>query len=412
MAFHEAFADLVPFQHFWPSDALRAQIAQVRGDLHQRVRSGRGPQFGQAIGRLDVIRNALGKTTRRPHPRRPDPKAYKDVDEPHDRGDILVGAVFDAFTKLYESRVGDLRRIATRGSGILAEGTLHPDLVDRFTREASLSAQRVLTMCIRALDYMPPVEITFGDYLRAIITADYDLEPASGSYDRVAFLDAFRRYGIFPRDVGTLSVETLLWPGPAKEADVASLGTFVTELSREQAHWSLPRDRSTVPAPRRREARLHKHLSLGKGPRAGRRRIDLKKPSRSSRFTRERPRPQPRHAVRGVDRQDRPAARGHDVRHGTIVAGGEARERRKPFRQGGWLHAARRRGFGAGAVSHRAGHRRQVHEGRAAGRSARARRHGHGGAAARRAPAARLCLRPQFGREARNVRHQRSRALS
>ena len=284
MAFDFAFADLVAlFQHFWPSDVLRAQIAQVRGDLHQRSALGAvALQFGQAKGLPDGIRNALGKTDEGGvwHPCRPDPKAYKDVNEPHARSDILVGAVFDAFTKLYESRVGDLRRIATRGSGMLAEGTLHPDLVDRFTREASLSAQRVLTMCIRALDYMPPVEITFGDYLRAIITADYDLEPASGSYDRVAFLDAFRRYGIFPRDVGTLSVETLLWPRPAKEADVASLGTFVAELSREQAYWSLPRGREAQwQLLEDAKRRLHEHLSLGKGPRARRLGcIDLKKP--------------------------------------------------------------------------------------------------------------------------------------
>ena len=35
----------------------------------------------------------------------------------------------------------------------------------------------VLQMCIRAIDYCPPVGITFGDYLRGIVTADYDLNP-------------------------------------------------------------------------------------------------------------------------------------------------------------------------------------------------------------------------------------------
>ncbi len=30
----------------------------------------------------------------------------------------------------------------------------------------------MLNTCIRALDYCPPVDITFGDYLRAIITAE------------------------------------------------------------------------------------------------------------------------------------------------------------------------------------------------------------------------------------------------
>ena len=129
MAFHEAFADLVPlFQHFWPSAVLRAQISAVRGNLRQPSALGAvAPQFGQALGLPDGIRNAFGKTDDKGvwHPRQPDPKAYKDVDEPHARGDILVGAVFDAFNKIYESRVEDLKRIATRGSGILPEGMLH-----------------------------------------------------------------------------------------------------------------------------------------------------------------------------------------------------------------------------------------------------------------------------------------------
>jgi hypothetical protein len=247
MAFHEAFADLVPlFQHFWPSDVLRVQIAAVRGDLNEPSTLGAvAPQFGQAVGRPDGIRNAFGQTGSDGvwRPRRPDPKAYQQTVEPHERGDILVGAVFDAFKKIYESRVGDLRRIATRGSGILPQGHVHPDLIDRFTREASSAAERVLNMCIRALDYMPPVEVTFGDYLRAIITADYDLELTDTRHYRVAFLDAFRRWGIFPLDVGTLSVETLLWPGPTDEAEVAVVGDFVAELSRKHTYWSLPRDR-------------------------------------------------------------------------------------------------------------------------------------------------------------------------
>ena len=88
---------------------------------------------------------------------------------------LLVAAVFEAFKKIYESRVADLRRIATHGTGVLPAGYLHPDLVERFTQEAAKSARHVLEMCMRALDYMPPVEATFGDFLRAIVTADSDL---------------------------------------------------------------------------------------------------------------------------------------------------------------------------------------------------------------------------------------------
>ena len=54
-------------------------------------------------------------------------------------------------------------------------------------------------MCIRALDYCPPVDITFGEYLRALITADTDLVPNDKLGYRIAFIEAFRNRGIYPQ---------------------------------------------------------------------------------------------------------------------------------------------------------------------------------------------------------------------
>jgi hypothetical protein len=91
------------------------------------------------------------------------------------------------------------------------EGALHPDLVDRLAREASGAAQNVLTMCIRAFEYLPPVDITFGDYLRALVTADYDLVAEEGNDQRRAMVEAFRQRGIFPEGVMSLAEDSLLW---------------------------------------------------------------------------------------------------------------------------------------------------------------------------------------------------------
>ena len=139
--------------------------------------------------------------------------------EPHDRGAILVAAIFDAFLAIYERRTADLLRLATSGSGVLGPGAIHPDLVDRLAREASKAAQHVLTMCVRALDYCPPVDITFGEYLRAIITADCDLVEDDRLKYRVAFVEAFRRRGIYPPDVRTMSVDSLVWRTPGERRD-------------------------------------------------------------------------------------------------------------------------------------------------------------------------------------------------
>lgn len=217
LAFHEAFADIVAlFQHFSFPEVLRHQIGRTRGDLSSQNLLGElAQQFGEAIGNYGALRSALGKTSKETgkwERAEPNPDDYRTVTEPHDRGAILVAAVFDAFIAIYNSRVADLLRIASSGTGILPEGELHPDLVHRLAQEASRAAQHVLNACIRALDYCPPVDITFGDYFRAIITADMDLVPDDDRGYRVAFVEAFRRRGIYPRDIRVLSADSLRWP--------------------------------------------------------------------------------------------------------------------------------------------------------------------------------------------------------
>jgi hypothetical protein len=95
---------------------------------------------------------------------------------------------------------------------VLPAGDIHPDLVERVTIETCKTAKHVLHICIRALDYCPPVDITFGDYLRALITADLDVAKDDRRFGyRVAFIEAFRTWGIFPGGVRTFSEETLAW---------------------------------------------------------------------------------------------------------------------------------------------------------------------------------------------------------
>jgi hypothetical protein len=137
--------------------------------------------------------------------------------EPHDRGEILVLAVYDAFRAIVERRTADLIRIATDGSGLLPKGALHPDLVERLTAETCKAAQQVLNICIRALDYVPAVDITFGEYLRALITADVDLVPDDPLGYRVAFMEAFRNRGIPVHNVKTISTESLTWNAPEND---------------------------------------------------------------------------------------------------------------------------------------------------------------------------------------------------
>jgi len=210
LAFHEGFSDIVSiFQHFTFRGVLRETIESTRGELRSPnplVELAR--QFGHATGRGEALRSALDESEQ------PDPRLYQTVFEPHQRGSVLVAAVFDAFFTTYQARIADLLRIATGGTGKLPEGDLHPDLVTRIAAEAASAAQSILNMCIRAFEYLPPVDITYGDYLRAIVTADYDLVADSGFAQRRAMIEAFRLRGIYPDGVISLAEGSLLWPRP------------------------------------------------------------------------------------------------------------------------------------------------------------------------------------------------------
>jgi hypothetical protein len=137
-------------------------------------------------------------------------------------------------------------RLATNGTGVLPPGEISHDLAQRLAAEAAKVADQVLNMCIRALDYCPPVDITFGDYLRAIITADRDLVPQDDRGYRIAFISAFRDRGIFPKFVAHLAEDSLVWESPPldPESDRELLTQF-RELVENQLDlkWSLNTDR-------------------------------------------------------------------------------------------------------------------------------------------------------------------------
>lgn len=206
LAFHEAFSDIVAlFQRFSYRELLAEHIQASAGKLQDsKMLTELAQQFGQATGSGKGLRSAIGET---PHPRN-----LAKAHEAHKRGAILLSAVFAGYIKAFENRTADLLRIATGGSGELPSGRLHPDLVNRLSAEAALLSDRFLRMCFRAFDYMPPVDVTFGDFLRALVTSDFELNPADPGEVRFETIEAFRERGIYPSGVQSLAEEALLWP--------------------------------------------------------------------------------------------------------------------------------------------------------------------------------------------------------
>lgn len=204
LAFHEGFSDLVAMlQHFSFRDVLLDQINRTRGNLREApLLTQIGRQFGTALGEGDYLRSAIDN---------PAHHRMQTEHEPHLRGTILLSAVFDAFFSVFERRTSDLIRLATHGARQLPDSEMNPDLLNRMVDEAARLAQSLLDRCIRAFDYLPPVDITFGDYLRALVTADYEISPEDEQGLRAALIEGFRRRGVYPEGVASFAEESLLW---------------------------------------------------------------------------------------------------------------------------------------------------------------------------------------------------------
>ncbi len=211
LAFHEAFADLVAlFLHFSYRTVVEAAVASARGELAlSKLLLGLARQFGDATGRNGPLRRAIDLVD----PDGVPPQYHKAGTEPHERGALLVAAVFEAFLTVFRHKTSRYVRLATGGTGIVS-GELPHELKAVLAEEAGQLADQFLTICIRAIDYCPPVDLEFGEFLRAVITADYELVPDDPHAYREAWIDAFRRRGIIPPDVPGLAEDALLWQAP------------------------------------------------------------------------------------------------------------------------------------------------------------------------------------------------------
>ena len=209
-AFHEGFADVVALLSvFALRDVVKAMLDRSwreepafrqtpAGLIHQdflepdtlrkSVLLGLAKQMGEEMSlvRGQVLRRSVTLT---PEDIRRDPRGFR---EEHRRGEILVAAMLNAFVGVWTRRLKSLGRI---------EGTYFDR--ERIAEEAADAADYLLTMSIRALDYTPPVHLEFGDFLSALLTADYVIRPDDSKYRyRETLRESFAHYGIEPASKG------------------------------------------------------------------------------------------------------------------------------------------------------------------------------------------------------------------
>lgn len=243
-AFHEAFADIVALlQRFSNSELMRRQIRVAKGKLTNRSLIGQmATQFGEASGGRGGLRQYLGRFNDNNEwdPVKPDPAQVAKVSEPHMRGALLVAAMFQALNTMYEQRASDLFDIARRDDGTVV---FSRELENRLASEAATAARHLLEMSIRAMDYVPPVDIGFGDFLRGLITADCEIVANDRFHYRAAIVNAFSEWGIYPSDRQTQVPDDLAWEPPTE----AVTGGLLDWLQQNPlADWQPGMNRESV----------------------------------------------------------------------------------------------------------------------------------------------------------------------
>jgi hypothetical protein len=151
------------------------------------------------------------------------PRCYDARLEPHALGSVLVSAVFEAFTTIVRRKCERYFRIAGIDPNLVGQSALSDALVKAIAQEASDVAGQFLNICIRAIDYCPPADMEFGEYLRAIITADGDMEQADKHGFREALMRSFRRRRIFPDHVQFMTEDAVRWQPPPRTLTIREL---------------------------------------------------------------------------------------------------------------------------------------------------------------------------------------------
>jgi hypothetical protein len=239
LGFHEGFSDVIALLHRFSykgvvQAAIRGHYLNV---LQSELITSLATEFGLAIGFGGAVRNyglMMGKAPAAKaasgQEAAPEAATYQADMKPHEMGEVFVSAVLHALAAVYTRKAGRYLRMATGGTGVVPAGDISKDLEEVLADEAIQLANQFLNVCIRAIDYCPPVDLQLGEFLRAVITADLDLVPNDAWEYREAWIDAFARHHIYPLDVQSMSEDALTWERAPDDMEKV-VGLSFTELA-------------------------------------------------------------------------------------------------------------------------------------------------------------------------------------
>ncbi|HQS49349.1 MAG TPA: hypothetical protein PK706_23395 [Xanthobacteraceae bacterium] len=204
LALHEAIADLGAVMFAIRTDALRKQALDLsKGDLSKPgAFNSVAVVFGSAINGSDrPLRDLHNAASLKP-------EAFPPINRnrPHELSTVLSGALYALLVEAH-----------TREKNALVDAMVPPP-EDRAAALFSASGKALFKagekfkrMAFRALDYLPPGEISFADYGRAILAADIASNP-DPSWERDFLKDEFVKRGIVaaPEDLDPVATALVI----------------------------------------------------------------------------------------------------------------------------------------------------------------------------------------------------------
>ncbi|QVM98806.1 MULTISPECIES: hypothetical protein [unclassified Pseudomonas] len=237
-AFHEGFADVVALLSVFSlreiieyalTNGGRIELT-VQGDrrllngdqlspqnLAESLLFGIGEEFGQQLEGLRA--NALRRSVMLPPSA--DYLSDEQFAEAHNRGEVFAAAMLRSMLALWVARLGEL-------------GNFGDNLYNlrEVVEEGAKAADQLLTIAIRALDYCPPLDLEFGDYLAALLTVDAQVAPDDSRYDyRLIIRTTFEAFGINPPPARTDSDGC--WHGFADNGQVQYRNSHFDSMLRD-----------------------------------------------------------------------------------------------------------------------------------------------------------------------------------
>lgn len=191
-AFHEALADIVALLSMFsvrevvehalgPADAEgRISAADI---TEEKLRGNMLVVLAEQFGSVALHRAQGGLRRSAELDPLTDWRQQRPFEEPHRRGEVLVAAVLRTLLEMWTSRLADLTAYGRVDRRRVAE-------------EGAKAAEHLLHMSIRAIDYLPPVDFEYEDFLMAVLVSDTEVAPDDEHRYRLALETTFAAYGI------------------------------------------------------------------------------------------------------------------------------------------------------------------------------------------------------------------------